>query len=145
MSAILGVLAGAVASSGGASASNISISDRTVFDITLAPNSAEADYRLTNTGIVQNQNGAALETWVDGSFTASDYAVRVTLSSGTTPDAGALGSWLGLGTSRVWTLTNTVENSTKTSVLLVEIRDVATSTVQDSATITLLARKNSLS
>jgi hypothetical protein len=87
---------------------------------------------LTNTGLVQ-ATGISDYTWLlIGAV--GDYQVRTTKTSGTSP-SGTLATWLGLGTSRAWTLSGTGV----TCNLTVEIRDVATSTVQATAYITLTA------
>lgn len=87
---------------------------------------------VNNTGVVQ-ATGISDYTWLLIGAVA-DYQVRATKTSGTSP-SGTLATWLGLGTSRAWTLSGTGV----TCNLTVEIRDVATSTVQATASITLTA------
>lgn len=71
---------------------------------------------------------------------ADDFEVRVTVLSGSLT-SGATGSWLNLGTSRTWAIsipwTGTETASTAEVLLRVEIRDVASSIVQDTADIRL--------
>ena len=96
-------------------------------------------YQLTNTGLArQVENGvpSTLETWLLSGAVA-DYEVRVTdldgnLTSGTT------GSWLGLGTTREWGITESTSGASVTTHLTVEIRLAASPfTVLDTETVTL--------
>lgn len=117
--------------------SGVSITNRTVN--VLGAGYQEAGYQLTNTGVVNElDNGAAsfLESWLS-SGSPSDYQVRVTDIGGGLTGGSGTGSWLSLGTTRQWWVGESFSGSSISNDILVEIRDVATSTVQDSATITL--------
>jgi len=73
--------------------------------------------------------------------TAADYEVRVTAIGDATFDGPALGTWHPLSTDRTWSdsFTSAFAGSQSTQ-LLVEIRDVATETLQASATFTYTLR-----
>lgn len=80
--------------------------------------------------------------WIAPQTGMSDYEIRATLSSGSTPDSGTIGSWEALSTARFWELTNPTPPATNiiTSALLIEIRWTGNNVVQDSATFTLSAQ-----
>lgn len=65
----------------------------------------------------------------------ASYQIRATLNSGPTPTAGNLNTWTDLTTDQTWTLTDVI--AAGPTELLIEIRDTATGTVQDSGTYTL--------
>lgn len=133
MTAILGAAAAFYPTSG----ITVVITDRTVSKAGLA--SQTATYTIDNDKTVKNHAGTTLETWLTGGAVA-DYEVRATLSSGTAP-SGTLGSWMNCATDRSWSVTNAAaDDTTITSVILVEIRDAASpNTVRDNATITIQA------
>jgi hypothetical protein len=117
----------------------IQLHDQTIHKITFG--SATASYQLTNSGTVKNQDGTTLESWLL-SGSASAYEVNATLVSGALT-TGTTGSWLNLGTTQTWSIINSArDNSVKTASLTVQIRDVATQTVQASANITLSAESD---
>lgn len=118
-----------------AAGGGVSINDRTVFKGGNGTVTVQATYILDHYGTVRNHNLAILETWLL-SGAAGDYESRATLQSGTTPTTGTMNTWQALSSDESWSLA-VAAGSTDTSVILVEIRDVATSTVQDSASITL--------
>jgi len=118
----------------------INIANRTVSKLTIA-GSATATYTIDNDGTVRNHNLTNLETWLGGTGgVASNYEVRATLTSGTTPTSGTLNSWMSCGTDRSWSNTNNAQDgSTITSTMTVEIRESATGVVKDSASIIINA------
>lgn len=118
----------------------INITSRTVSKITVG-GAATATYTIDNDGTVRNHNLTNLETWLGGTGgVASNYEVRATLTSGTTPTSGTLNSWLSCGTDRNWSNSNSAQDgSTVTSTLTVEIREASTGTVKDSASIIINA------
>ncbi len=119
--------------------SGITLSNKNVTHIVPSPTDATASYQLANTRDVVISPGSTSDDWADAALTASDYECRATIVSGSV-SSGTTGSWLGLGTSRTWTRTRTSNIEGDDIVqLTVEIRDVATSTVQATATITLTA------
>lgn len=72
----------------------------------------------------------------------SDYEIKATKTSGnsfSTPTGPTLGTWHSLSSSRQWTLSVGPNNypEIKDCTLSIQIRDSATSTVQDTATITM--------
>ncbi len=119
--------------------SGITLNSKSVSHIVPSPTDATASYQLANTRDVVISPGSTSDDWADAALTASDFECRATIVSGSV-STGTTGSWLGLGTSRTWTRTRTsnVEGD-DVVVLTIEIRDVATSTVQATATITLTA------
>lgn len=117
--------------------SGVSITNQTVN--ALGSGYQEAGYQLTNTGIANGlYNGATSyrENWLN-SGSPADYEVRVTDIGGGLIGGSGAGSWLSLGTTRQWWVGESFSGASISNNILVEIRDVATSTVQDSATITL--------
>lgn len=58
----------------------------------------------------------------------SDYEVRMTVNSGSTPGGSATGSWLSLGTTRFWTFSQVGVGFT-TSNVTVEIRKASSGVV----------------
>lgn len=122
----------------------IAITNRTITWASGGVISANANYRLDNTGLVYKGTGSGtptytiLETWDTVSYTTGNYEVQVTATGDTWALTGTLGSWLNLGTTRTWALQGSPGNYV-TCTLTVQIRDTATSTVQTSATITLTA------
>ena len=104
---------------------------------------ATAGYRVNTSGIAEQLLGTSyttLETWLTSGYTASNYEVRATLQSGTTP-SGTLGSWLALSSSREWSLNAVVPGTTVDCTLLIEIRNATTLVVVDSASIDLTSEK----
>lgn len=97
-----------------------------------------ATYRLSNTGVVQGiSSGHApttLESWLLGG-TASDYEARVTGVAGSLT-GGTVGSWLNLGTTRDWYISETTPEWSASCEFLVEIRKASVpGTILASATI----------
>jgi len=126
----------------GASAQAVSIGNDTISALSLSPTDASATYQLNANGAIQgirNGSTAAEGTWLLGGA-ASDFYVVATLQSGSLDGGSGTGAPLNLGTTRNWTRTRTVNTSgSNSAVLLLEIYDVLTNTLQDSATITLEA------
>lgn len=118
----------------------ISITDQTITDASGGILSATAGYRLTSGGFAQSQIGVLftnIEQWCTPTSEASNYEVLVTVTSGSL-SSGTSGSWLALSSTRTWTRTASPGN-TETCVFTAEIRRIGTTTVLDSATITLVA------
>ena len=104
------------------------------------------DFKIKGVGNITPGSNSLLEvdngTWATGvtSELASDYEIRATLNSSSTSSnssfTGTFNSWLGLGTDRNWNLaiTNSTGSETPQYSIQFEIRDVATSTVQDTFT-----------
>jgi hypothetical protein len=105
--------------------------------------SAQAGYGLDPNSYVYtaaNSNGSysQSEQWDSIPATTSNYQVRATLNSGDTPTGSALATWLTVSTFRSWLL-NASAGTLLTCNLTIEVRDIATSTVQATATVTLRA------
>jgi len=115
--------------------SGISLNSKTVQQVVTDPANALASYTLANTRAVQVSPGSTSDEWAVSGITASDYEARATVVSGSV-SGGTTGSWLGLGTSRTWERNRTTIGTSEV-VLTIEIRDVATSTVRATASITL--------
>lgn len=99
---------------------------------------ATATYRLQSSGVAQTTNAGGTLTditgeWLVGSGTTSDYEVQGTWQGGGGTTGGPTG-WVGLGTTRSYTLT--VTNNSAFQDLLVEIRIAASALVIATATIT---------
>jgi hypothetical protein len=120
----------------------VNITAKTVQDIG-ANNPASAGYRLTNAGtvfLIPAGTPTGVGAWITPQIGMGDYEARATVSGGNglgTLTGSATATWLNLGTTRTWTLSSGTSGLFCESVLTVEIRDVATSTVLTSATITL--------
>lgn len=119
----------------------VQISDRTTSGF--ASGTAVAAYEISSDGKVRDWSLTILESWLRGAGgTVSNYEARATLKSGTL-SSGTTGTWANCSSSPNWVKQNSSRNgSTQTAVILVEIRDVATQTVQTSATITLSAESD---
>ena len=88
----------------------VALTTQNVADYKVDPTDSHAKYRLNTSG--------AVEVYYEGSYhsitgqwkltgaASSDYEARVTLTTGTLT-SGTTGSWLGLGTSREWTVERT--------------------------------------
>ena len=98
----------------------------------------DASHTSTNGG---GSDGTTNGTnWITPTSSASLYEVRATKVSGDTPNAGsALNTWLACTTNRSWALYLTGVGVLN-FVLTIEIRDAATQTIRDTATITMMAK-----
>ena len=95
----------------------------------------DTDGTITVTG---SSSSPTSGTWYSGGTpTGSDWEIRATLSSGTTPSGPTLGSWHALSSSRTWS--HTASSGTNSCSLSVDIRDTATSTIQDTCTVNITA------
>lgn len=123
----------------GTSAGVVSLSDYTVIVIDDVVATATITY-YTN-GDVTHSNAASGQLWFDPTSTGIGdlYEIYVSVSSGVTP-SGTLNTWLALSSNRTWSVTDAInDGSSRSSTLAVQIRDAATQTVQDTATVTLTA------
>jgi hypothetical protein len=120
---------------GGGGTGTVSISNVNAEDTAESPASASLSYALNSDG--SSNEGGTAGTWLIGSTSGSLYEARATVSSGSL-SSGTTGSWLALSSNRAWRVTRS-SLGTSTCTFLVEIRDAATQTAQDSATITLAA------
>lgn len=125
---------------------SISISNVTANSIQVNPVDATAQYSLTSSGDIRatagNNTLVDIGDWISPKGGASNfYEARATVTSGSLT-TGTTGAWLGLGTTRTWTLTQSSAGLTSTCIFTVEIRRASDSVVVDSATITLTANKD---
>jgi hypothetical protein len=141
---------GAVPSSGtisvskfyGTTAELVTIADENIASFRVASGTAVSTYTLSSTGDInqtKNTTTTDIGDWITPKSAASNYECFATLSSGSL-SSGTTGSWLALTSSRSWTR-NQSTNGTSTAVIVVQIRKIGTTTVLDSATITLEATR----
>lgn len=104
---------------------------------------ATASYKIGANGNVYGKS-TILEAWLTGTgANSANYEVMASQTSGTTV-SGTLGSWLNCGSDNAWSITNSaMDNSVLSAAINVQIRDVATHTVQASASVTLSAESDS--
>jgi hypothetical protein len=102
--------------------------------VTDFPVVATAVYRLQNTGSTVSDTSAP---WVVPGDAAPNYDVKATIVSGAV-STGTIGSWLNLGTTRSWTVSQNGagENS---ATITVQIAYTGTTTVLDQVEVTLTA------
>lgn len=143
---------GAVPSSGTISIRNfygtsnvvISITDQSIFD--LDASDAYAYYFLTSGGQVASSTQAGgtspttLEQWCTPTSQASNYEARVTVTTGTLSGGSGTGTWLALSSTRNWFVNESRSGASTLCIFTVEIRRTGTTTVLDSASITLEAQ-----
>jgi len=124
----------------------ISITDQTIAGYTVYPDVSETAYNL---GGVAGQDGKVysyttydgyteLEQWCTPTAQASNYEAFVTITSGYL-DAGPTGSWVALNVSRQWFVSEASSGNSRTCTFTVQIRKIGTTTVLDTATISLEA------
>lgn len=73
----------------------------------------------------------SLPSWWHGPQTTSigsSYWIRATLTGGTTPTAGTMGSWTSMSTDQTWRVDSLTTTSSKNSVIFFEISTSATGT-----------------
>lgn len=83
-------------------------------------------------------SGLSNETWATGTFTASDYEIRYTQTSGGLDGSITPGTWVSLG-SAVEVFVQQSGSGVKTTQGLLEIREVATGTILTSASVDFTA------
>lgn len=122
----------------------VSMSDY-LFDNEADVGPVSASFTFGNTGILSGDVFTAkiqpVRQWLTTTSapTAALYEMYVTKVSGSIPNVGTLGAWLGLGTDRVYTNTKATFG-TRSSVLNVKVRVIATSAEVASVNLTLTAR-----
>lgn len=98
-------------------------------------------YRIDSDGYVYHVEGGiptAQYQWNQSGNATSAYEAYAIVISGTV--SGTAGSWVGLGTDRDWAVSDLIaDGEGRFGTLSIQIRDVATSTVQASATIEFYA------
>jgi hypothetical protein len=116
----------------------VSLGAALIDSVAVAPTLAVATYQISNDGTARDQDGTVLETWL-AVGAASDFQVRATLSSGSTP-SGTLNTWLACSTTREWSITSS-SPATVSCSLWVEIRNASTLAVLAAATADLSAHQ----
>lgn len=106
-------------------------------DLAISPANATTSYSLNNNGTATTTgSGSGATTWLTPSSSAGNYEARMTVSSGSFTSGAATGSWLNLGTSRFWTLTESTNGNSSLNVTgTIEIRRVSDSVVVASASV----------
>lgn len=126
-----------LATASGASGALITLTNQTYTESSGGGLPATVSYRIAADGYVYDQGFIALEQWCNPTSQAGNYEVLATIVSGTLT-SGTTGSWLALTSDRTWS--KTVNSpSVGTCVFTVDIRRVGTSTILDSATISITA------
>jgi hypothetical protein len=96
-----------------------------------------ASYTIKSDGTIIDNSGTT-GTWNSSSTVGSGYEVKATVTSGS-PTSGTTGSWLSLSSNRSWTKAVTTVGSNASAAFTLQIRAAGTTTILDSATITLFA------
>ncbi len=116
----------------------------TIFDIAFSPSTATASFALNYTGLytcigsINPGNG----TWLKGPSVGSDYEARVIVITGAfSAGSAATGSWISLGTSRLWKLDLGFIGSDMVSST-VEIRDAVSGVIFTSCALDLNVEVN---
>lgn len=134
----------------------VSLSSHSITASTTEGTAASAGYEMHNDGssllfaVYLEFGGGAYEEHPPGEWLLAQpltttetalFEIKATQVSGDTLAAGssALGVWLGGATDRSWWVETDGTVQSKSASLLIEVRDVATATLQDSATISLTA------
>ena len=149
---LAGVASGAISLSnlyGKSNAAAISLSNYTVYSFGTDV-AATSTYTLSSTGdITRTISGDTSGTldigdWISPKSGMSNYECLATLVSGTFSTTAGTGVWLNLGTSRSWSRSKGAASSgISNCVFTLQIRQVGTTTVLASATITLSAEVSS--
>lgn len=109
-------------------------------DFAMTPGDAQAGWRFNRSGTVDRMSWSwsPHHTWGTpaGGTDGDDYAIRVTLNSGTPPSGLTLGVWYALSSTRSVTLYRGGIGSVSCN-LTVSIRDSTTLTVLDTQTYTI--------
>lgn len=121
---------------GGASGSTVSLTlfSEIVNELGAAP--ATASYSLQSDGRIVFTNQFDEQFWITPQSGMSDYEVLATLTSGTLT-SGTTSVWLGLGTTRTWSITT--PSGLRTTQFILQLREVGGTEVLASATINLEA------
>lgn len=122
----------------GKSSALITISDTTVIGSEPDPNDVMTSYQINSNGRIYD-NGNDVGSWVTPNAAASNYQVRATIISGSITGS-SLGTWLAVSGLPTWNL-NKIGGGVGViyGSITLEIRDTATSTVRDTATISFQA------
>jgi hypothetical protein len=111
----------------------LGISDTTISAVGVA-SSKTATFTIRSDGTYSGGG-----TWNSDSTVGSSYEVKATVTSGAIT-SGTTGSWLSLSSDRSWALTDSDQDDVEVdATFTLQIRSAGTTTVLDSATITLQA------
>lgn len=118
----------------GLSAARVQLQAVVRHQISIAPTDARAGFRLNSSGVQESGVGTtAISYTTDLSWlltgTNSQYDARATLTAGSNPTTGTMGTWLNLGTTREWKNEATGAGEAFDTTMTVEIRDASTLTV----------------
>lgn len=142
---------GAVPSSGAISIQNFYGTSNVVISITdqyisgSGVSDAYAYYFLTAGGLVRASseaggiNPTTLETWCTPTSQSSNYEALVTVTSGALSGGSGTGTYVALSTTRNWYVEEFTPGGSNFCEFTVQIRRIGTTTVLDTATITLEA------
>ena len=125
----------------GTSAIDVSISDGEISDVQGGGGLSTAKFQVNTNGTITTSGNASSysdTTWhlPTSVGIGSSYQIRVTATGDTGSLTGTLNTWQTISSFRAWQLST---SSTQRSVALaVSIRDVATETVQDTASISII-------
>ena len=117
----------------GVSIATVSFTTSAVEDLEVDPSISTVTVTFANDGTYTGSGGVSgfSGNWIDPTSAAGDdYEIRMSVNSGTTPSGASTGSWLGLGTSRIWLLTQSGVGA-KTANVTVEIRKASGATLSN--------------
>ena len=129
MTGVIAALAG-----NAANAPTINVLNDVVSDIASPP--VTVSYSLQSDGAIAFTNILDVRYWITPQSGMSDYEVLATLNYGALA-SGTIGSWEDLSVTRTWELT--ANSGFVQAQIILQIRRIGTTTVLDSATITLQA------
>lgn len=123
---------------------SVVINNYTISHLVSSGSIARSYYRLTNGGLAQHKVGSGAYITYSGEWlpnprtiSAGEFESRATLISGPAPLEGEINVWEDLSTSRHWQNANGVSGTEDVIVLLIEIRQIGSTSNSDTATITL--------
>lgn len=123
----------------------ITLSNANALSDVVTPTNALCQYELTSGGDVRmtqiNNTVNDVSDWIVPKTLMSNYDVHLHVNSGTNPSGAALDTWLNLGTTRNWQLSET-SIGTLSNNCTVQIRNATTLAVKASATVTMTATKS---
>ena len=111
---------------------------------TLTTGTAIAQVQFLSDGTTDRTAGTPVVVYYDdwttdlGAFVNSEFEVRATLVSGTSPAGLSMNTWYGLGSNRVWTMGRS-STGTTTGVVDFEIREISNTVNTETVRVTLAA------
>lgn len=125
-----------------------------VVSLALSPDNALATIKFNTDGTItttyQSPSGLVTDNFVanwvndpnDVGFNPANYEIRVVVNSGDVPTGSTTGSFIGLGSTRSWTLQETVAGQSKINDLTITVREIADPTGNiDTSSATMNASK----